>query len=304
MHKFPKFSFGVLLLGGSVACGAQIHEPMTEEEYLTLPRVSADHRIPYGEHPLQFGDLWLPAGDGPFPVAIVIHGGCWQAQYGLEPVSGLAAAVSGDGIAAWSIEFRRVGDAGGGWPGTFKDVALGADFVRELGKRYPLDLGRVVAVGHSSGGHLAAWLAARSHLSADSILYSPEPIDLSGVVALAGVPDMRDAVDGKLRTHGDDCHAANVTVMGGTPSEVPLHYQWGSPIQMLPSGVPQHNVVGRNDNPVRLEQIRRYTLAAREAGDLVNLTVLSKAGHFDVVNPTDAEWPEIRAAILGRINHQ
>ena len=140
---------------------------MSAGDVLALPRPEAQHRIAYGPGPQQFGELRLPDGAGPHPVVIVVHGGCWLAEYDLGYMSSLAAALTADGVATWSIEYRRVGDDGGGWPGTFDDVGAAADHLREIAAEHELDLERVVAVGHSAGGHLALWLAARHGLSVD-----------------------------------------------------------------------------------------------------------------------------------------
>src|SRR5439155_8576098 len=141
---------------------------------------------------LQFGELRLPKGRGPFPVAIVIHGGCWRSDYDLKHVGPLAGALTERGIATWTIEYRRIGDPGGGWPGTFEDVAQAADHLRALARRYPLDLHHVVAIGHSAGGHLALWLAARPGLPPDAALASADPLPISGVVGLAAISDLRE----------------------------------------------------------------------------------------------------------------
>lgn len=297
MNHHILFLAGVFLLS-AFGLGQVKSEPLTAEDYLRLPKAVADHRIAYGNDALQFGDLRLPGGAGPHPVVIIVHGGCWMAEYGLEPLGEFAAALSREGVATWSLEFRRVGNPGGGWPGTFQDVAAGADYVRELAKRFPLDLTRVSAVGHSSGGHLAAWLAARMRLGKNSLLYFEDPIRLHGLVVLAGVPDMRDALTGGLRAEGTACSEATRQIMGGMPDEVPDHFLQGSPIELLPFGVPQHNIVGNRDNPLRLDMITRYTEHAKSAGDQSELTILEGAGHFDIINTNDKQWPAIREIIL------
>ena len=171
---------------------------------------------------MQFGDLRLPPGKGSHPVVIIIHGGCWYSEYDLKHVAAFSAALMHEGMATWSLEYRRIGDAGGGWPSTFEGVARGADHLRVLARSYPLDLRRVV-VGHSAGEQLALWLAARKRLPKESPLYSPDPLPLLGIVSLAGITD--------LRGYGSSCGSAVMKLLGGSPEEVPLWYRQTSPIE-------------------------------------------------------------------------
>src|SRR5947209_14342486 len=144
-------------------------------------------QLHYGSEPLQFGELYVPNGPGPHPVMILIHGGFWRARYGLSLMTGLAKDLAKRGIAAWNIEYRRIGDIGGGWPGTLQDVALAADYLRTIGPTYLIDSQRVVAVGHSAGGHLALWLAARPRIAQDSpIAVGNTPLSLMGVISFGG----------------------------------------------------------------------------------------------------------------------
>ena len=146
-----------------------------------LPSKPADTRIPYGSDPLQFGELRLPKGSGPFPLAVVIHGGCWVRTYAtLQNTAALADSLRDAGIATWNIEYRRVDDPGGGWPGTFTDIADAIDLVRVIARDHPIDLSRVVTVGHSAGAHLALWAAARGRLAKDSQVYRGNPLPLRG----------------------------------------------------------------------------------------------------------------------------
>ena len=176
-------------------------------EALTPPAADV-RRIAYGADRWQFGDLRLPAGPGPHPVVITIHGGFWRARYGLDYLRYVAAALSAAGLATWNIEYRRIGNAGGGWPGTFLDVAAAADHVRALATTYPLELGRVVALGHSAGGHLAYWLAGRHHITPGSPLYANEPLPLAGAVALAA------------KRLGDALKSRHMRLAGTAPVEV------------------------------------------------------------------------------------
>jgi len=152
----------VFAAAGAGGAAAAERQGVSFQEVLALPATPANARIAYGSAPTQFGELWVPPGPGPHPVAVVIHGGCWSAEYGEAHIRPVCAALARAGVAAWCLEYRRVGDEGGGWPGTFEDVARGADHLRAIAPAHGLDLQRVVAVGHSAGGHLALWLAGRA----------------------------------------------------------------------------------------------------------------------------------------------
>lgn len=265
---------------------------MTVKDLLGIPPTPADHVISYGKDPLQFGQLRLPDGSGLHPVIIVIHGGCWLSQYDLQHISPLATALTEEGFATWNLEYRRVGNEDGGWPNTFLDVAKGADYLRELAKKYPLDLDRVITLGHSAGGHLALWLAARHKLPRESSLYSDDPLSIQGVVSLAGVGDLG------LPEYQTICGQVIPKMMGGNPSEVPERYAHGSPIELLPLEIPQILVQGAGDPTVSLTSAQAYHEAAEQSGDEARLIVIQEAGHFEVVVPTTSSYPEVRQAVL------
>jgi len=264
---------------------------MRAADLASLPQPPADRVIAYGESPQQLAELRLPTGDGPHPVVIVIHGGCWQTPWALDDVRGLAAAVTAEGVATWSLEYRRLGDAGGGWPGTLADVGRGADHLREVAAAHQLDLGRVIALGHSAGGQLALWLAARPRLARTSSLWSERPLPVRGVVSLAGICDLRQAAAEAV------CDDAVPRLLGGPPAELEDRLRESSPIELLPLGVPQRLVCGGDDPLVPLSQARAYAAAARRAGDAVALEIVAGAGHFELVDPASAAWPAVRAAV-------
>ncbi len=258
---------------------------------LTANPPSADARLRYGPDPLNFGDLRLPTGNGPHPIVIVIHGGFWRAKYDLEHTGHLCAALTDDGYATWNIEYRRIGNPGGGWPGTFEDVAIGAKHVRELASEYGLDLSRVITLGHSAGGHLALWLAGCHKISEGDPLYVDDPLPLAGVVSLAGVCDLRRGweLDLSKGIVGD--------FLGGSPGEVPERYGAASPAQLLPLGVRQALVHGTEDDNVPYEISEHYYENAVAAGDKVELVTLEGAGHFEVIDPGSKEWPSVVGAV-------
>ncbi|HEV7502408.1 MAG TPA: alpha/beta hydrolase [Vicinamibacteria bacterium] len=265
------------------------------DEVLKLPARPADARVAYGPGPQQYGELWVPSGPGPHPVAIVVHGGCWSAQYGEEHIRPLCAALAKDGVAAWCLEYRRVGDDGGGWPGTLEDVGHGADALREIAPARRLDLQHVVAMGHSAGGQLALWLAARAKLAKDDPLRGPDPLALRGVVGLAAIPDLGRAA----RDHV--CGEAVPALLGGSPAAQPARYAEASPLALIPLGVPQNLIHGRVDRIVPFAESERYVAAARAKGDDARLVTLDEAGHFDLIAPTatSTAWLAIRRAVHG-----
>lgn len=283
----------VMLALAAVACA---HTPergvVTWAEIAGQPVPPADHRIPYGSDSLHFGELRLPRGPGPHPLVVVIHGGCWRSLYDLRHISSASAALTRAGFATWTLEYRRIGNPGGGWPGTFVDVAQGADYVRTLAQRFPLDTGRVVLMGHSAGGHLALWLAARHNLPRESPLSSPDPLPVRGVVSLAGITDLR----GYGAAPGS-CNAAVPELMGGAPQEFPDRYLQASPTELLPLGVPQRLLHGALDPTVPVEQSRTLEARARGRGDDAQLWLLEGAGHFDVIAPFAPAWRRVEEAV-------
>lgn len=259
-------------------------------ELLEPPVPSAGIHIAYGSRPLQFGELRLPNKRGRFPVAVIIHGGCWLKQYDLRHAAREAAALTASGIATWTIEYRRVGDVGGGWPGTFEDVSHATDYLTQLAARYSLDLNRVVLVGHSAGGQLALWLASRSRDPKAQPNPDPAPIAVRGVVSLAGITDMR-----AYGARSGGCNSAVARLLGGTPAEVAERYDAVSPVVLLPIRVPVRLIHGGADAIVPVEQSRDY--AARAVPGDVTATIVPDAGHFDLVAPGSAAWPIVERAV-------
>ncbi len=269
---------------------------MAERLFSVMPP-EADFRISYGEDPLQFGDLRLPKGDakGPFPIVIVIHGGFWRAKYNLDHIGYLCAALTSSGVATWSIEYRRLGDEGGGWPNTMLDVGMACDYLREIAGEHNLDLGRVVVTGHSAGGHLAAWLAGRHKIPEGDPLCMADPLPVEACVPLAGVVDLRLCWRMKLS------QGVVVDLMGGSPEEVSERYETASPGDLLPIGVKQRLVHGTNDPNVPYEISKLFVERARALGDDAELVTLKGTGHFEVIDPISKEWPVVRDTILGVI---
>jgi len=319
-----------LVVGVTLLIGACTQVPMrTDDPVVAWSDITAQplpppgRRIAYGSDPEQFGELRLPSGDGPHPVVVVLHGGCWQSAYDLEHISHVSAALARSGLAVWTVEYRRLGHAGGGWTGTFDDVARGTNHLRALAEEHVLDLDRgVVLLGHSAGGHLALWLASRRTVlpveqiegepveieraeneRANSNRVPSEPAEAAsfhfgltlavrGVVSLAGITDLRDYALGD-----GSCNAAVEPLLGGTFDAVPGRYAAASPIEQLPLGVPLRLLHGHLDSVVPLAQSERFAARARAAGDVAVVEVIEGAGHFDPIAPFAPAWPTVEAAV-------
>jgi len=268
---------------------------MTPASLVAVPYPEPDRRLAYGPDSSQFGELRIPRGRGPHPVVALVHGGCFKAQYAtLRDLGALAAALTADGIATWNVEYRRLGQPGGGWPGTYLDVGRAVDHLRTIAGQYELDLGRVVVVGHSAGGHLAMWTAARGRLPRTSDLRVDGPLAVRGVVDLAGPLDMTANIAGYESLCRD---SVITTLLGGTPASVPDRYAQASAIRLLPLGVPQVIVVGSHEEFVPLPLVRAYEQAARGAGDSVRVIHVEGAGHFEIASPRAFTWPRVESAI-------
>ena len=252
-----------------------------------------DLRVAYGPDPNQFADLRLPPGPGPHPVLVVVHGGYYRARYDLEYLGSFCADLTGRGWATWNVEYRRLGQPGGGWPGTFLDVAAAADHLPVLAADHPLDLTRVAALGHSAGGHLALWLAARPRVAPASPLHAASPLPIGTAVSLAGVVDLRRAAELRLS------NAVVQDLLGGTPADVPNRYAAASPYDLLPLGpaVRQVLIHGTADTAVPHELSERYAARATALGDDAHLVYLPGVDHFAVVDPLSDVWPRVVAAL-------
>jgi acetyl esterase/lipase len=246
--------------------------------------VSLPEHHPYGRARSQFCELFHPDGDGPFPVAVVVHGGFWKSQYGRKLMHPLCADLVARGWAAWNVEYRRLGAlSGGGFPQTLDDVAAAVDHLAEAPAHQAglLDLRRVVAIGHSAGGHLAAWLATRA---------APR-VAVTRVVAQAGVVDLRMA--SALRLSDAVVHR----FLGGTPDAVPERYAAASPAERLPLGVPVLLTHGDRDDVVPPEMSQSFAAAARAAGDDVELVVAPGEDHAGHLEPGNPLWDAVVAWI-------
>ena len=243
----------------------------------------------YGSHPSQQGELFLPKGTGPFPVAVVVHGGYWKGQYDRSLMSDVCIDLTAHGVAAWNVEYRRVG-GGGGWPDTFLDVAAAVDLLAELDA--PLDLAHVVAVGHSAGGHLAFWASARPTLPADAPGAHPR-VRITAAVSQAGVLDLSLAA-------GVMPSSTPTRALLGDPAKQYDRYVLASPRERLPLGIPQLVLHGDRDETVSMRIATSYAAAARAAGDPCELVVLTHTGHFEHIDPGAQAWHVARDWLLAQ----
>ncbi len=283
-HLLPALMTAFILAGSPVFAKDVIPNTMTAADLPALGNPPAHARIPYGDDPLQFADLRLPDGDGPYPVMILIHGGCWLSTYDITHIGKLANAFTEAGIATWTIEYRRVGDRGGGWPGTFQDIVRAADHLLSVAGDYSLDTSRVIAIGHSAGSHLALWLAARKQFNSNTLFSSGAQVQLQGILALAPVPDL------SLLHKNAVCNSVIDKLMGGSPEEFPDRYAVGSVTELLPVGLPQLLVIGAYD--LAWAGVgREYYRLALAATDTVRLIEAPESGHFEMIDPDSSTWP-------------
>jgi len=280
---------GVFAIAASLyAISAAPGSTMRWADLLDRPRPTADMRIAYGPDPLQFADLWLPKGKAPHPVVLMVHGGCWQTGIAEADIMNyIADALRSRGIAVWNIEYRGVDRAGGGYPGTFLDVAAAADALKKAGRRYRLRTGRVVALGHSAGGHLALWLAARNRIARADPLHAGKPLPIAAAISIGGLPDLEAA----QMPPGDTCDAEPVRKLAGPPTPGRRNpYSNTSPAAMLPFATPQILVNAARDRIAPPAFAEAYAAKARARGITVRRVTIAEEGHVELIAPGTASW--------------
>lgn len=253
---------------------------------------TSEHR--YGDAEIQVADLLLPAEPSGAPVVVLVHGGFWSSAYDRSLELEVAGDLVGAGYAVWNLDYRSVGN-GGGFPATFDDVAAGVDLLAEVGPQHGLDLDRVAVVGHSAGGHLALWAAAR-HLLPTGAAGADPVLRPAAAVSQAGVNDL---VTGHADRLGSGAVAAFLgTGEGPLPDDV---VAVTSPASLVPSGVPTLVVTGDQDDRVPASQSERYADLARSAGDDVTLEVVAGEGHFEHLDPASGVWAVTRGWLDARL---
>ena len=235
----------------------------------------------YGLDPSQFADLHLPAGQRRPGTVVLIHGGFWRSQFGADHLDAVAADLAGRGWVTWNIEYRRVG-VGGGYPATLEDVAAAVDHLATLSD---VDTGRVIAMGHSAGGHLATWAAGRAKLAAGAPGARPV-IEIVGAMSLAGVLDLAAAAREKLG------NGAAIELIGGAPDELPGRYAVADPLGQVPIPAAVRCVHALADDQVPFAQSVIYVAAARATGQDAQLLEVG-GDHYSVADATAPAWPAI-----------
>jgi acetyl esterase/lipase len=307
MHRLAS----ILLLAVAACSGAEPDAPVTPVSERAIPNAPAvlmtwgdltgreqpspTHAISWGEGATDIADLWLPEGAGPHPVVLMIHGGCWQKEVADRTLMNWAAEdLRQRGLAVWNIEYRGVDEDGGGYPGTFTDVARAADALRDQAVTYNLDLTRVAAFGHSAGGHLALWLAGRPNLPANSPTRIGEPLKLVGVVNSGGLADLAAARDVTPRSCLSDIYEKLVGQFSPSRANV---LSDTSPAELLPLRTRQISVNGHRDRIAPPVLGEGWTRKARAAGDAASVEIVMDTGHVELVAPGTRAW-EIEAEAL------
>jgi len=292
---------GLAALAILAACGSAVFAssptaPISLKSLTERPHPKGAIRIAYGKAPAQFVDLWMPAGPGPHPVVVLVHGGCWQAQYGLDLMDWAAEDLRSRGVVVWNIEYRRLGEPGGGYPGTFQDVGQAMDLLRSEAPKHRLKLDNVVAIGHSAGGHLALWAAGRARLPASSPLRTADPLRISAVIAVGGIGDLESPSDG--------CGGAATVrdLIGPASATRPEPMADTSPVFLEPFGARQVLVHGSLDRIAPTAFGEAYRAKAKARGAEVELKVVEGQSHFDLITPGSTAWDEvIRPLAIGQL---
>ena len=257
---------------------------VTFDDVLALHAGEPDETLRYGDAPEQFAELWLPPGETAPPLVVLIHGGCWLNRFDVGHTRPMASRIRDEGYAVYSLEYRRIGDSGGGWPGTFEDIANGVDSVRKLAGR--VDLEHSVIMGHSAGGHLAVWAGRRQAFGPENPFRENAPFEPAAVIGLAAIVDLHTYSLG-----GSSCEQATVSLLGGAFEEVEARYRFTSPA-LLAAGARTILVQGTADRIVPLEQAA--SLSDVGPGDILEVP---GAGHFDLIFPAGPTFDVVLAAL-------
>ena len=284
---------GVTVVATTGASAAPFRNPEATNVIDWLPRSQPTARVRYAnESPLQFFDVRVPKGlsKRAHPLIIFIHGGGWTSDWNMDSANALTERLADAGYAVMNVEYRRLGNDGGGYPGTFQDIARAVDHARTVAGRFRFDMDRVLLVGHSAGAHLALWAAGRHNLPAGSLLRSDEPLPVKGVIGLGSVAALEDYIEARP--------PIRILIGEPKPDLFQARLSETSPGKLLPMRLPQVLIDGTRDDAVRVPANSHYVQMATKSGDQAGQIVLEGANHFDMVDTRGGAWPLIAAHAL------
>jgi len=283
-----------VLAAGTLAGADAAATPMTLDAYLALSGPAPTAKLAYGPAPSQYAELFLPQGGGPFPVAVLVHGGCWTSKFGgITQLRNMAGALAARGIAVWNVEYRRSDEPGGGYPGTYQDMHAALEKLETEAPGRKLDLKRMVAVGHSAGGQLVQWIAGRAKIPAGSPLFRANPLPMPAVVSLGGLADLRNEAALIKSSCGRD-----TSELAGTPSkERPDVFVDTNAVELAPNGSRSWLVTGELDTISPPRVAHDYAARVRRLGDHAEVVILPGASHYDEVAATSPAWPQVLGVI-------
>jgi len=281
----------LLAAGMQAACAAT---PMKLDDYLALTGPAPTAHLAYGPAPSQYAELFMPQGQGPFPVAVLVHGGCWTSKFGgITQLRNMAGALAARGIAVWNVEYRRSDEPGGGYPGTYQDMHAALELLEAQAPARGLDLKRMVAVGHSAGGQLVQWMAGRAKIPASSPLYRANPLPMQNVVSLGGLADLRN----EAALIKESCGRDTVELAGTASRERPDVFVDTNAAELAPNGSRTWLVTGELDTISPPRVAHDYAARVRKLGDAAEVVILPGASHYDEVAATSPAWPRVLGVI-------
>jgi acetyl esterase/lipase len=281
-------AFALLLAFDAGSDGASAMPLMGWGDLTGRPLPKPTKHLAYGTLHAQVADLWLPEGKGPFPVVLMVHGGCWQSDIAdLTLMNYAAEDLRKRGIAVWNIEYRGIDRPGGGYPGTFQDVAAAADLLGREAPTFHLRTDHVVAFGHSAGGHLVLWLAARGRIPAGSALKLAHPLPIAAAVSSGGLPDLED-----IRPKGI-CGADTVERLVGRPTAAHPHiYADTSPAELGVGHDKQQLISGDQDTIAPPALADAYAAKMKHKGAAIGAVTVADTGHVELIAPGTPAWDE------------
>lgn len=275
------------------AAGSVI-SPMTLDDYLALRGPAPTTQIAYGPAPSQFAQLFRPVGQGPFPVVVLVHGGCWTVAFGgITQMRSVAGALVEQGIAVWNVEYRRVDEDGGGYPGTYQDMHAALDSLQQHASQYQLDTSRIVAMGHSAGGQLVQWIAGRSKIAPSSPLFRANLLPVNNIISLGGLADLRH----EQNLIKSSCERDIVQLAGRPSAERPDIYSDTNAADLLPNGARTVLITGQLDTISPPRVAHDYAAKATKAGDHAQVLILPGASHYDEIAASSPAWKMVLPVI-------